>query len=119
MKALGNLSLEDKKEKEHPLLYKKSDEVWLWMAYECCPSTETRGKNKTTSNCYKWSLRRTKKTINEIENRKGGHIQMDCPNCVARPRKNCAAIWFFDNEITALQFVKRMNEESFSNAFGF
>lgn len=92
----GNLSLLEKKRS--------------YVAYECSPSTETRGSLDTENHCYVWSVRSTKYNKEELEARRG-NIQCACKNpaCSIRPRKSVAGLWFFDTETEAVEFAARMN----------
>jgi len=104
LESLGNLSLIEKKRS--------------WVAYECSPSTETRGAYTTVDHCYQWSYRKTKDTRESLEQRRG-HKQYNCknPSCKIRPRKSVGGLWFFDTEIEAQEFCSRMNAMNPLDAF--
>jgi hypothetical protein len=100
----GNLSLLEKKRS--------------YVAYECAPSTETRGSLETENHCYTWSHRSTKYNKEELEARRG-NLQCACKNpaCSIRPRKSVAGLWFFDTETEAVEFAARMNSMSANIVF--
>ena len=83
----------------------KENEYVVW---QCSPSSDTRGKKTNYRFCNKWFVRRTQSFTN---GKNPNSIQMSCPECSNRPRKNRRNILLFNNKQQAIEMCNLKNEE--------
>ena len=81
---------------------------YRYIVWQCSKSSEVRGKKINYRFCNKWFMRKTQAFTN---GRNPKNIQMSCPECSNRPRKNRENILLFNNERQAIEMCKIKNEE--------
>jgi len=81
----------------------------LYTPYQCSESTELRGSAKGNP-CEIWSVRTFRNhSVNSLKEARKGSIQMKCPLCGNRPRKDGGELKVFVSRETAEAYARKKN----------
>ena len=80
-----------------------------FLLWQCTPTTETRGKKiEQPKYCMNWHVRRSNRPM-RIGEKVRAKMQMICPSCGNRPRKDEATVWVYDTREAANAECERRN----------
>jgi len=80
-----------------------------YLLWECSPTSETRGKKtEQPKYCKNWSVRKTTRPMRTGRTLRH-KMQMCCPYCGNRPRKDEASVWVYENRDAAYAECERRN----------
>jgi len=70
--------------------------AYRFLLWQCSPTTETRGNKKQEVYCMNWSVRKTQRAMRTGRDLRH-KMQMICPHCNNRPRKDEGSVWVYAN----------------------